>query len=195
MGIFEQVSSFASSSIAALFSEAKKAEKNIQDLPKPSKVQYDPIGMIYDPKDPTKAIIIDHNIQFQEEGGIEWSISKPRGAVGSIYTYNMTNERTFPLHFTITDYNGDGKIIRGTKDLLRVWNKPRVSKGKIIAPPPVLEFWYKGFIEPDRAVRCVLTSYSIQGDVEDGWNINTETPYTIDVAVTLAEIGVVPRGK
>ena len=195
MGIFDQITQYTQSTIGSMFSDAKKAEKNIANTPDPMYAQYDPIGEIYDPLNRKETIIIDHNIPFVEESSVDWTTTKPRGALGSIYTYNMTNERTFPLHFVITDYDGTGAVINSAKDLLRKWKAPKVAKNRIIAPPPVIEFYYKGFVEPDRAVRCVLSSYSVQGSEEDGWNISTEHPYTVEISMTLAEIGVIPRSK
>jgi len=165
--------------------------------------KYDPIGYIsaIDPvtRRPER-IVIDHNIKYNESASVDWGVFYGRGTLGGLYTYNYTVERTFPVEFIITDYDGTGTVIENAKELLRKWNQPVVNSNttarEITAPPPVLNFYYRGFTDSagtDSPLKVVMKSYSIMSEDEGGWYGTTSTdatPNMIGVRVELAEVGI-----
>ena len=142
---------------------------------------------------PLEKISIDHNINYQEDASVEWSGANPRGSLGTIYSYGYTMERAFPLNLIITDYVGDGKSIKNVKQLLRKWMQPKVAGQDIIAPPPVLEFYYEGLT--DTVVKVILQNYTINHQDDMAWNVDTQTPFTLDIDLQLLEVGVTYRNQ
>jgi len=175
-----------------LFSENVKSNKAVESN-KTTAYKYQEIGKIWNMRKPTEFIVIDHNISYQEDSSVEWNEISPRGSIESIYTYQSTKARSFPLTFTLTDYDGSGSVIKNARACLRAWKMPRISSGKIVEPPPILMFYYSGFVDRTTPVKAILSNYSIRGNEDDGWNIDTKMPYTIEISLTLNEIGSTPK--
>jgi len=199
MGAFD---SFANS-IDYVFGPNIRKQRELNKA-KITEAKYIPLGVIWEitpntnatnSNNATERIIIDHNINFQETGGVEWGSTRPRGALGSLYTYNSTTERKFPLTFTVTDYDGSGTIIKSTEELLRRWTKPITISNEIHSPPPILGFYYNGFVEEIDFVHVILENYTIAGNETQPWAIDTDNPhpYTIEINMNLTEINMIPN--